>query len=80
MGLSARRRIDGRWTPVVRLDNWSIVVGGQNAFLAPELRWIRLRGTRRHDGATIISSAIQDARARLVFTRNTVYELGRIDP
>ncbi|GEM_PF-2218709 len=74
---------------VVTIENWSIQESGNNPFMAPELRSKILCGNvynhpRIEDGKYVHTSSIQssvdlDLIKGIVKTRNTTYQLGKID-
>lgn len=72
--------------PSVRIENWSFQQTG-DAYTAPELRSRCLVGTvyghpRMKDGSEIQTSEIVkiNKKLRRVFTVNTAYSLGTVDP
>lgn len=71
---------------IANIENWSIKTSDDNLFRAPELKNKRLCGNvynhpNFEDGKPVHSSSIQDidlVKGRVV-TRNTVYQLGKVD-
>lgn len=72
-------------TQKVRIECWSAMESTNDPFVAPELKNIRLRGRVfghpvKKDGDLVKTSYIQGVNGKLVYTMNTVYELGEVDP
>ena len=70
---------------LVKLNNWAVVFGGSNPYLAPELIRPHLTGEVHghpnfEDGETIMTSQIMEAEGTLVTTSNTIYSLGNVCP
>lgn len=70
--------------PVTILNNWSIV-GVNDPYKAPELQVFRLHGVvtghpRLEDGEVITTTRLRGKRNGYVATRNTLYQVGDVDP
>lgn len=71
-----------------RLENWSLRWAGNepdDVYKAPELRGMALQGVvydhpDHADGTQLVTSPIMSVSGRAVQTRNTLYELGQVDP
>lgn len=70
---------------IANIENWSIQQSNDNPFQAPELKKMRLCGDvyshpNFEDGSYIATSSVQeiDLIKGEVITRNTIYQLGKI--
>lgn len=71
-----------------RLENWSVVPGSSDPYMAPELQSICLFGEvyghpnpRHHDGKIVRTSRVMDVSGKVVKTYSgSVYELGVVSP
>ena len=62
-----------------RIENWSVTLCPRNPYLAPELRPQCLQGIC--EGQDILTSPIVSASCdETIWTMNTEYELGEVDP
>ncbi len=71
----------------MRMENWSIHVGGEDPYKAPEEAERRLHGNvygnpKFPDGHEVTTSSIKkvDYPNKRVETQNSVYELGKVSP
>jgi hypothetical protein len=69
----------------MKLENWSLVYTEADPYHAPELCLPHLHGiVHGHpaiaDGEEITTSSVRGKRGEALVTRNSVYELGTIDP
>jgi hypothetical protein len=68
--------------PTVKLDDWLMRTPTGDGYTAPEVLHSIAASTvvgTRPDGKSIRSSSIVKITGRLVETRNTIYQLGRIN-
>ena len=71
--------------PSVRIECWSTIEEQNNPFLPPEVKDLRIRGRvyghpGQIDGSLIKTSRIQSIQGKVIYTLNTLYELGEPDP
>ena len=71
-----------------RLENWSVVPGASDPYMAPELHGICLQGEvydhpnqRHNDGKIVRTSRVMDVSGKVVKTYSgSIYELGEPSP
>lgn len=71
----------------MRIENWSVGPASMDPYKAPELQLPAIYGKvyghpKREDGSQIKTSYIvdTDAETQTVKTKNSVYEIGEVDP
>ena len=62
-----------------RIENWSVTPCPRNPYLAPELRPQCLQGICKGQGI-LTSPIVSASRDETIWTMNTEYELGEVDP